>query len=75
MLDLADVGVASGTGTLQLCHNIRREFPAIELIAGGGVRSVADLLALQSAGCNAALVASAIHDKRLTPDDLREFTN
>ena len=75
VLDLADVGVAGGTRTLELCQTVRREFPTIELTAGGGVRSLADLQALQVAGCDAALVASALHDKRLTADDLRKFTN
>jgi len=40
------------------------------LIAGGGVRGLADLTALARAGCNAALVASALHDGKLLPEDL-----
>jgi phosphoribosylformimino-5-aminoimidazole carboxamide ribotide isomerase len=75
VLDLADVGVAAGTTTLELCRAIRQEFPEVELIAGGGVRSLDDLHALRAAGCDAALVASALHDERLSPQDLREFTN
>jgi phosphoribosylformimino-5-aminoimidazole carboxamide ribotide isomerase len=71
VLDLADVGVAQGTRTLELCSTIRQQFPEIELIAGGGVRGLDDLRALWDAGCDAALVASALHDGRLTPDDVR----
>jgi phosphoribosylformimino-5-aminoimidazole carboxamide ribotide isomerase len=70
ILDLADVGVAGGTGTLELCRTIRREFPTTELIAGGGVRGIDDLMALAEAGCDAALVASALHDGRLTREDV-----
>lgn len=72
VLDLADVGVSQGTRTLELSHKIRQEYPAIELVAGGGVRGIDDLKALADAGCDAALVASALHDGRLTPEDVRE---
>lgn len=71
VLDLADVGVGRGTSTLDLCRTLSAEFPSMELIAGGGVRELADLRALAAAGCSAALVASALHDGRLTRDDLR----
>jgi phosphoribosylformimino-5-aminoimidazole carboxamide ribotide isomerase len=71
VLDLADVGVGGGTRTLELCREIRRKFPAIELIAGGGVRGIEDLKRLADAGCDAALVASALHDGRLTREEIR----
>ena len=70
VLDLADVGTNSGTRTLELCRQIRRVGPPIHLIAGGGVRGTADLRALADAGCQTALVASALHDGRLTPTDI-----
>jgi len=72
VLDLADVGVGGGTRTIQLCREVRREFPAVELVAGGGVRSIDDLRALFDAGCDAALVASALHNGRLSPQDVRD---
>jgi phosphoribosylformimino-5-aminoimidazole carboxamide ribotide isomerase len=75
VLDLADVGVGGGTHTLQLCKEVRRDFPAIELIAGGGVRGIEDLKRLADAGCDAALVASALHDGRLTREEIRQVTN
>ena len=37
----------------------------LEIIGGGGVRSRADLSALAAAGCDGALVASALHDGRI----------
>lgn len=73
VLDVADVGVGRGVSTLPLCATLRREFPAVELLAGGGVRNVADLTALEEAGCDWALVASALHDGRLSRDDLRPW--
>jgi len=70
VLDLADVGTGCGPSTLPLCRAIRAEFADLKLVAGGGVRGLDDLKALADAGCDAALVASALHDGRLTPDDV-----
>jgi phosphoribosylformimino-5-aminoimidazole carboxamide ribotide isomerase len=69
VLDLADVGRGDGTRTLDLCRVIQERLPQITLVAGGGVRNREDLRDLASAGCSAALVASALHDGRLTSDD------
>ncbi len=71
VLDLADVGMGSGARTGVLCRSIQVEFPRVSLICGGGVRSRADLIDWQTAGVQHVLVASALHDGRLTPDDLR----
>jgi HisA/HisF family protein len=74
ILDLADVGESGGTRTLQLCRDLRKDHPHIELIAGGGVRGLDDLKNLADAGCNSALVASALHDGRLKPDELERIS-
>jgi len=71
VLDLARVGLGEGAGTEHVCRAIRAVDPQIELVAGGGVRGADDLRALSAAGCDAALVASALHDGRLTRADLR----
>ena len=42
----------------------------LTLIAGGGVRGPGDLARLAEAGCDGALVASALHDGRLTALDV-----
>lgn len=69
VLDLAKVGMEGGVGTEPLCRTLRCLDPKLQIIAGGGVRSAADLRSLELAGCDAALVASALHDGRLSPDD------
>lgn len=69
VLDLADVGAGGGTRTLELCRRLHAENPDVELIAGGGVRSLDDLEQIARAGCNAALVASALHDGKITKAD------
>lgn len=65
VLDLASVGEGQGVGTQPLCRALRAIDPHLQLIAGGGVRGPADLDSLARSGCNAALVASALHDGRL----------
>jgi phosphoribosylformimino-5-aminoimidazole carboxamide ribotide isomerase len=70
VLDLAGVGMDAGVAALALCRQLRQKYPQLELISGGGVRGRQDLQALTEAGCNAALVASALHDGRLTAGDL-----
>jgi phosphoribosylformimino-5-aminoimidazole carboxamide ribotide isomerase len=66
VLDLARVGTGAGTGTEQLCGRLRTRHPGIELIGGGGVRGRDDLARLARAGVDAALVASILHDGRLS---------
>lgn len=65
VLDLASVGEGRGVGTQPLCRALRAIDPELQLIAGGGVRGPADLVSLAKCGCDAALVASALHDARL----------
>ena len=65
VLDLADVGTNQGPSTIPLLCRLRRLSDALELIAGGGVRDREDLQRLQDAGCDGALIASALHDGRV----------
>jgi HisA/HisF family protein len=73
VLDLADVGTSSGGQTEVLCQSLRAEFPHLSLTCGGGVRGVDDLQKCKSWGASCVLVASALHDGRLTIADLRHF--
>lgn len=71
VLDLAAVGMGSGISSLDVCRTIRKELSEAEIICGGGVRHVADLTSAEQAGANGVLIASALHDRSLTPDDVR----
>ena len=62
VLDLAQVGVGNGLTTISLCHRLRQEFSDIEIITGGGIRDLTDLLSLQSARIDGVLMASALHN-------------
>jgi phosphoribosylformimino-5-aminoimidazole carboxamide ribotide isomerase len=70
VLDLARVGSGAGPD-IALVRELCASFPELELLAGGGVRDVADLRALAEAGAAGALVATALHGGAIGPDKLR----
>jgi phosphoribosylformimino-5-aminoimidazole carboxamide ribotide isomerase len=65
IIDLARVGIGDGPD-LAAISRIRDAVPGVLLLAGGGVRGEDDLARLAAAGCDGALVASALHDGRLS---------
>lgn len=69
VLDLARVGMRRGLD-LALLTRVRASIPQAELIVAGGVRGVTDLAAAAAAGCDGALVATALYDGRLVSGDL-----
>lgn len=72
VLDLARVGTGCGTD-LGLLEALRRRFPLVRLLAGGGVLARRDLDRMRDAGCDGALVASAIHAGTITAADLADL--
>ncbi len=62
VLDLSRIGRGEGTGTEPLLAAIHQAHPAVELLAGGGVRSRADLERLQQLGVSAVLLGSALQE-------------
>ena len=73
VLDLAAVGTGLGIPTLQWCQDIRRLSPDVRIISGGGVDSVSCVAGAARAGLDGLLIASALHDGRLTSDDLAAY--
>jgi phosphoribosylformimino-5-aminoimidazole carboxamide ribotide isomerase len=69
VLDLARVGTAVGID-LPLVERVREAAPDVALIAGGGVRGSEDLRRLAEAGCQGALVASALQDGDLSASNV-----
>lgn len=69
VLDLGRVGTGTGVD-LGLLEALRRRHPAVRLFAGGGVLTRKDLERMEEAGCDGALVASAIHAGRITAEDV-----
>lgn len=75
VLDLAAVGIGHGVPTLQLCQDIRRITPDIRIISGGGVDSAQCVAEAAQAGLDGLLIASALHDGRLTARDLTAYVH
>lgn len=73
LLDLAAIGTGRGVPTLGVCRQLRSLLPTASIVAGGGVRTVADLQLLEQAGADGALVATAVHNGLLKADDIRRF--
>jgi phosphoribosylformimino-5-aminoimidazole carboxamide ribotide isomerase len=64
------VGVGAGLD-LDLIARVRAAIPrSVRLLAGGGVRGWRDLEQLAKFGCDGALVATALHDGRLSAQDV-----
>jgi phosphoribosylformimino-5-aminoimidazole carboxamide ribotide isomerase len=68
VLDLANVGGGGGTGTEDLCLRIRNAYPDVELLAGGGIHGPQDVERLQQSGLDGVLVASVLHEGRLSAE-------
>jgi HisA/HisF family protein len=66
VIDLARVGAGSGP-PLRAVAELAAALPGLAIYAGGGVRDHDDLRALESAGASGALVATALHEGRITP--------
>jgi phosphoribosylformimino-5-aminoimidazole carboxamide ribotide isomerase len=75
VLDLASVGGGQGVSVRSLCASVRSRHPQLELTSGGGVRGVSDIEELAAAGCDAALVASALHNGQLSSVDISGYRN
>jgi phosphoribosylformimino-5-aminoimidazole carboxamide ribotide isomerase len=70
VLDLAAVGTGTGIPTLSLCQQAKRRWPHLRIISGGGADSRTCILKAQAAGLDGLLIASALHDGRLTTEDI-----
>jgi phosphoribosylformimino-5-aminoimidazole carboxamide ribotide isomerase len=75
VLDLAAVGTGNGIPTLQLCRDIKHIAPEANIISGGGVDSLACVQSAADAGLDGLLIASALHDGRLTPAVLKSLNH
>jgi phosphoribosylformimino-5-aminoimidazole carboxamide ribotide isomerase len=69
VLELARVGTSAGPD-VEMIEAVRCAVPEVGLFAGGGVRGPEDLERLADAGCDGALVATALHDGRLASRDI-----
>ena len=71
--DIARDGELSGPG-IQLYRDILAEFPDLQLVASGGISSIADLEELTAVGCSGAIVGKAFFEGKIPLQYFRVYS-
>ena len=72
VMTLGRVGSDDGPDVARI-REIAKRAGGRKIYAAGGIRNRADLDAAKAAGASGALIASALHDKRITAGDLKQI--
>lgn len=72
--DISKDGKLEGPA-VDLYRKIRLAYPALNLIASGGVSSMDDVHALAEVGCNGVIIGKAIYEGRILIQELESYTN
>ena len=72
--DVSKDGMLEGP-SLELYQELVTNFPALSIVASGGVSCYEDLQLLKETGVTAAIVGKAIYEGKLSPTQLSEFSN
>ncbi len=67
--DISKDGVLEGPA-VDLYKKIMNDYPAINLVASGGVSNLEDVRMLKEIGCSGAIIGKAIYENRVTLKDL-----
>lgn len=70
--DISKDGMMQGPAT-GLYKQILTTFPGINLVASGGISCFEDLLSLQAAGCEGAIVGKAIYEQKISLQQIEDF--
>ena len=70
VLDLSKVGSREGTN-LAVLQKVLSHIK-IDVLVGGGVRDITDLIELKNLGVSAVLVATALHSGKISPEKLKQ---
>lgn len=70
--DISKDGLLQGSSN-ELYKKILDQVANLQLIASGGVSSLADLEQLKLVGCSGAIVGKAIYENRISLEDLKKF--
>ena len=73
-MNLARVGSGEGPD-LDLLQRLRGSAPTAAIAAAGGIRDAHDLATLSAHNISYALIATALHNGKLSADDLRRFAS
>ncbi len=75
LLDLARVGTGRGTGTAALLPRIGKTHPDVELIVGGGIRGIDEVVELKNLRVAGVLLGSSLHDGTIGRRELLQIEN
>lgn len=70
--DISKDGMLSGV-SIDLYKIIRENFPALNLLASGGVTTLSDIRTLNAMGINGVIIGKAIYEGKISLNDLKEF--
>ncbi len=70
--DISKDGKLEGPA-VELYHQVKIEFPSLNLIASGGVSGMNDLHALSASGCDGVIIGKAIYEGRITLKELETY--
>jgi phosphoribosylformimino-5-aminoimidazole carboxamide ribotide isomerase len=70
-LDLKRVGTSCGIGEKRIEKMVRST--SIPLLVGGGINDMSDIKRMEEIGVSGVLVATAIHNGRITKEDMYSF--
>ncbi len=72
--DIARDGMLGGTA-LELYITLKERFPALEIIASGGVSCMEDIRNLDEAGINGVIFGKAYYEGNITSQEIKDFLN
>ncbi|MCF6360932.1 MAG: 1-(5-phosphoribosyl)-5-[(5-phosphoribosylamino)methylideneamino]imidazole-4-carboxamide isomerase [Cyclobacteriaceae bacterium] len=72
--DISKDGMLKGS-SIELYQQLRTKFPALKLIASGGVTSIQELDKLKAIGLEGAIIGKAIYENKITLKQLEEYVN
>lgn len=72
LLDLVRVGTRSGCYD-PLYGEIRKKYPNIEMLLGGGAKNLSDIQMLRSKSVDGILIATALHEGKITPTMIKNL--
>ncbi|HEY0732493.1 MAG TPA: 1-(5-phosphoribosyl)-5-[(5-phosphoribosylamino)methylideneamino]imidazole-4-carboxamide isomerase, partial [Chitinophagaceae bacterium] len=72
--DIAKDGMMKGPA-IELYKKIIGQFPAIELIASGGVSNIKDVEELEAAGCTGVIIGKAFYEGTLKTEEIKVYVN
>jgi len=61
--------------SIDLYKKIIADFPALNLIASGGVTAIEDVIALKEIGCKGVIIGKAIYENRIGLNELTRINN